>query len=124
MRFAVVMSGGSGRRFWPLSRKARAKQLIPLFGGKSLLELTIERLTPLFTPENTIVVTQREQYAETARLLERFSGVPILCEPVGKNTAPCTVLAVKDRLLGHNPLAAIYTIDSYYRSLKGDDRTA
>jgi mannose-1-phosphate guanylyltransferase len=93
LRFAVIMSGGSGRRFWPLSRTARAKQLIPLIGGKSLLELTVRRLTPLFTPESIIVVTQAEQYAETARVLERFGNIRILCEPVGKNTAPCIALA-------------------------------
>jgi mannose-1-phosphate guanylyltransferase len=93
LRFAVIMSGGSGRRFWPLSRTSRAKHLIPLFGGKSLLELTIERLNPLFTPERTIVVTQRAQLSETVRVLKRFRDIRILCEPVGRNTAPCIALA-------------------------------
>jgi mannose-1-phosphate guanylyltransferase len=87
------MSGGSGRRFWPLSRAARAKQLIPLIDGKSLLELTVERLKPLFAPENIVVVIQKQQYDETARILERFGGVRILSEPVGKNTAPCIAFA-------------------------------
>ena len=89
MRFAVIMSGGSGRRFWPLSRAARAKQMIPLVDGKTLLELTVERLLPLFSPEHILVVTQRRQSAETARLLERFGGIRVLSEPEGKNTAAC-----------------------------------
>jgi mannose-1-phosphate guanylyltransferase len=87
------MSGGSGRRFWPLSRTGRAKQLIPLIGGESLLALTVGRLEPLFAPESIVVVTQERQHVETARALEPFGGVRILSEPVGKNTAPCIALA-------------------------------
>jgi mannose-1-phosphate guanylyltransferase len=93
LRFAVIMSGGSGRRFWPLSRTARAKHLIPLVEGKTLLELTVERLTPIFACENIIVVTQKQQHQETVRVLERFGRIRVLCEPVGKNTAPCIALA-------------------------------
>jgi mannose-1-phosphate guanylyltransferase len=93
VRFAVIMSGGSGRRFWPLSRTARAKQLIPFMSGKSLLEITVERLTPLFDPAGIIVVTQKQQYEETARVLERWPDIRILSEPVGRNTAACIAFA-------------------------------
>jgi mannose-1-phosphate guanylyltransferase len=93
LEFAVIMSGGSGRRFWPLSRAARAKQLIRLIDGKTLLELTVERVMPLFPPENIIVVTEGRQYAETSRVLERFAGIRILSEPASRNTAACIAYA-------------------------------
>jgi mannose-1-phosphate guanylyltransferase len=63
--------------------------MIGLVDGKTLLELTVERLLPLFPPENMLVVTQQSQYAETSRILERFGDIGILSEPVGKNTAAC-----------------------------------
>jgi mannose-1-phosphate guanylyltransferase len=67
--------------------------LIRLVGGKTLLELTIERLLPLFPPENVLVVTQQRQYSETSRVLKRFGNIPVLSEPVGRNTAACIAYA-------------------------------
>lgn len=87
-RIAVIMSGGSGRRFWPLSREGRPKQVIPIIDGKSLLEVTIRRLLPLFKPENIWVVTKASQVRATERITRRY-GIKILSEPVGKNTAAC-----------------------------------
>jgi mannose-1-phosphate guanylyltransferase len=93
VRIAVVMSGGSGRRFWPVSRKARPKQLVPLVGGKCLLELTIERLLPVFAPDAIWIVTRAEQLEATRAAVARFGDLTLLVEPVGKNTAPCIAYA-------------------------------
>ena len=93
MRVAVIMSGGRGRRFWPLSRASRAKQLIPLLDGKTLLESTLERVSPLFEPDRTLIVTQDLQAEATSRAIEAFEGVRLLKEPVGKNTAACVAYA-------------------------------
>jgi len=93
VRLAVVMSGGSGRRFWPLSRQAHPKQLVELAGGKSLLELTLERLLPVFGPKGIWVVTQARQAEATRRTVSRFGPVRVVAEPVGKNTAPCIAYA-------------------------------
>ena len=60
------MAGGSGTRFWPLSRKARPKQLLPILGGVSLLHDTVERLFPMFAPDQVYVVVGK-QYVETVR---------------------------------------------------------
>jgi mannose-1-phosphate guanylyltransferase len=87
------MAGGRGKRFWPLSRADKPKQLVELSGGKTLLELTVERLAPLFDPEHIIVVTQKRQFDETSRVLERFGGLRVMAEPVGKNTAACITYA-------------------------------
>lgn len=88
MRIGVIMSGGRGTRFWPLSRKCKPKQLLPLVGGKSLLQLSIERISPLFEAEAVWVVTQESQLEETQAVVG-LDHVKALCEPVGKNTAPC-----------------------------------
>jgi len=93
LRFAVIMAGGRGKRFWPVSRANRPKQLVELAGGKTLLELTVERLAPLFNPEHIIVITQERQMEETAKVLARFAGLKVLAEPVGKNTAACIAYA-------------------------------
>jgi mannose-1-phosphate guanylyltransferase len=82
------MSGGRGTRFWPLSRKGKPKQLLPLIDGKSLLELTIERIKPLFEADAIWVVTQESQLEQTQAAVG-LDRVKALCEPVGKNTAPC-----------------------------------
>ncbi len=101
IEFAVVMAGGRGTRFWPLSRARRAKHLLPLVGGKTLVELTVERLLPLFDQRRIILVTQQCQIEATREALKGFSGIKILSEPVGKNTAACIALAVSHLLIDY-----------------------
>ncbi len=93
MLHAIVMAGGSGTRFWPASRAALPKQLLPLAGSKTLLEDTVERLDGLVPPERTMIVT-------SARLLDavrrQAPGVPeagLVGEPCKRDTAPCIGLA-------------------------------
>lgn len=93
MRLAVIMSGGRGRRFWPVSRASKPKQLVELAGGRTLLELTVERLAPVFDPDRILVITQERQLEETRKVLGRFEGLRVLAEPVGKNTAACIAFA-------------------------------
>lgn len=92
---ALILAGGSGRRFWPLSRDARPKQLMPLFDGSSLLEQTLRRLDGLVAPENTLILTGRDQVdgvAEVANgLLPREN---ILAEPTRRDTGPAIALGI------------------------------
>ena len=67
--YAVVMAGGRGARFWPLGRRNRPKQLLKLTGEKTMLEDTVERLFPLFSPERILVVTSKAYLDEVRRLL-------------------------------------------------------
>lgn len=92
--YIVILAGGSGTRFWPLSRKSNPKQLMSVFGGKSMLQRTVERVLPM-RPKRVIVVTNKLQAAETRRQLDYIGEVPVdvIEEPVGRNTAPAIGLA-------------------------------
>jgi len=93
--YAVILAGGSGARFWPLSRKKNPKQLMSVFGGKSMLQRTVERVLPL-KPKRVLVVTNVLQAEETARQLKEYQRtcrIDIIEEPVGRNTAPAIGLA-------------------------------
>jgi mannose-1-phosphate guanylyltransferase len=93
---SVIMAGGVGERFWPLSRRKRPKQLLDLVGRGSMIGLTAERLHGLCTPEETFVVTNVDQ---RDAIIEALAGaVPdenVIGEPVGRNTAPCIGLAAR-----------------------------
>ena len=85
---ALVLAGGSGTRFWPVSRRQRPKQLLSLEGGPSLLQATVERLQPLVDLSSVWVCTTE---ALSRQVQEQLPGVPgdqILAEPAGRNTAP------------------------------------
>ncbi|NIA01678.1 MAG: NTP transferase domain-containing protein [Bacteroidia bacterium] len=84
---ALVLAGGSGTRFWPVSRRQRPKQLLSLEGGPSLLQATVERLQPLIEPSSVWVCTTE---ILTQQVREQLPLVPedqILAEPAGRNTA-------------------------------------
>lgn len=88
--FTIVMAGGSGTRFWPLSRAGRPKQLLPLAGGEeSLLAATVRRATQVTRPEDVLVVTSERLAAPTREQLWQLPEENVLAEPVGRNTAPC-----------------------------------
>jgi mannose-1-phosphate guanylyltransferase len=92
--YVVILAGGSGTRFWPLSRTKTPKQLMSVFGGRSMLQRTVERVLPL-RPSGIIVVTNALQAEETSRQLAELGSCPIevVEEPVGRNTAPAIALA-------------------------------
>ncbi len=89
----VILAGGSGTRFWPRSRRARAKQVLALDGERSMIQQTVERLKPLAKSERTWVITNEYLAHEIA---EQLKGVPadqIVQEPCARNTAPACGLA-------------------------------
>jgi mannose-1-phosphate guanylyltransferase len=89
---AVILAGGRGERFWPLSRSGRAKQFLSLLGPETLLARTAARLRPLVPLERTIVVTGRDQEPLVRESLSDAAPVRILGEPKGRNTAPAVAL--------------------------------
>lgn len=87
--YVLIMAGGTGTRFWPLSRRSNPKQVLALSGGLSLIQETVARLDGLCQPEETLVVTAAV-HAEA--VVSHLDGIPrrnILIEPEGRNTAPC-----------------------------------
>ena len=93
--YAVVLAGGSGTRFWPASRRARPKQLLPLAPGSdsALIADTVRRISPLAPPERVVVATGRSLVEGTRRALPQLSPDGFLAEPVARNTAPCIAWA-------------------------------
>jgi mannose-1-phosphate guanylyltransferase len=90
-RFAVVMAGGSGTRFWPASRRARPKQFLSLGGGgdETLLQATVRRARDAVGLPQVLVVTSERHARATAEQVPDLPAANILLEPVGRNTAPC-----------------------------------
>ena len=92
-RTAVIMAGGSGERFWPLSRRTKPKQLLNLETDKTMLEQSIERISPLIAPEDIYIITS-EILLEPIRLaLPVLPPENVIAEPYKRNTAPCLALA-------------------------------
>ncbi|MFM7291340.1 MAG: mannose-1-phosphate guanylyltransferase, partial [Planctomycetia bacterium] len=93
MLHAIVMAGGSGTRFWPASRSALPKQLLPLAGEKTLLEDTVERLEGLVPPDRVLVVTAGRLLETVRRQLPQVPDAGLVGEPCKRDTAPCIGLA-------------------------------
>jgi mannose-1-phosphate guanylyltransferase len=92
------MAGGVGARFWPWSRAARPKQLLPLTGPRSMLVETVERLRSVIPDEQVLVVTSQALAEAVAAELPRLPRANVLAEPVGRNTAPCIGWATREVL--------------------------
>src|SRR5439155_21736983 len=89
----LILAGGRGTRFWPLSRRSRAKQVLSVVGESTLIQATAERLSPVIPPERLWVLTNDHLRAEIVRQLPRIPKEQILAEPQQRNTAPAIGLA-------------------------------
>ncbi|MDA3960766.1 MAG: mannose-1-phosphate guanylyltransferase [Planctomycetota bacterium] len=93
--YAVIMAGGSGTRFWPISRQQRPKQLTRIVGDTTMIQATVTRLQP-FVPADRILVIATEAIAEETRAqLPMLPPEHVIAEPVGRDTAPCVCLAAQ-----------------------------
>src|SRR6202142_1749785 len=91
--YPVILAGGRGTRFWPLSRKRRAKQLLALDGKHTMVQQAVARLLRLAPAKRFWVITNEDSRREMGRQLPRLEPRQILAEPVGRNTAPAIGLA-------------------------------
>lgn len=92
--YAVIMAGGIGSRFWPMSRSAEPKQFLDILGtGRSLIRMTFDRLEKLVPADRILVVTNARYRAQVAAHLPAMPEENILCEPFMRNTAPCIAYA-------------------------------
>jgi mannose-1-phosphate guanylyltransferase len=104
--YPVILAGGRGTRFWPLSRKKWAKQLLALDGKQSMIQQTVARLLPLAAAKKFWVITNEDLRLAITKQLPKLSKEQVLAEPVGRNTAPAIGLAAF-LLLRENPEAVI-----------------
>ena len=111
--YAVILSGGSGERFWPLSTPDRPKQFLTVFGGKSLLRQAVDRLKGLVPPERVLVVTAASLVKATRTELPELPRANIVAEPCRRDTAAAvaTACGVVEGRGGTNAVAAILTAD-------------
>src|SRR2546423_13402651 len=85
--YALILAGGSGERFWPLSRRARPKQLLRLVAKQTLLEQAVARLEGLIAPERLLILTNVDQEAAVRGLLPQVPKEKIVAEPAKRDTA-------------------------------------
>jgi mannose-1-phosphate guanylyltransferase len=109
--YAVIMAGGKGSRFWPLSRPQRPKQLLKLLSAKSLIRESVDRVAPLFRRRNIFVVTVEEHQRAIRRDVKSIPKTNFLIEPEGKNTAPCIGLAALE-IWAKDPRAVMVVLPS------------
>jgi len=92
-RYALIMAGGQGTRFWPYSTENKPKQFLDIIGGSSLIGQTYDRLRAFIPPENIYIVADRKYQDLTLRAIPDLNRSNYIVEPSPKNTAPCLILA-------------------------------
>ncbi|MGN0086572.1 MAG: mannose-1-phosphate guanylyltransferase [Alloprevotella sp.] len=108
----VIMAGGIGSRFWPMSSPERPKQFLDILGqGKTLIQMTVERFEGIIPPENVWVVTSADYAALVAEQLPDVPAENILLEPCRRNTAPC-ICYVSWKIKARNPKASVVVAPS------------
>lgn len=120
-RYCVIMCGGVGSRFWPFSRTDMPKQFLDFFGtGRSLLQLTYDRMLPIVDPDNIILVTNSAYRDIIRRQLPDVRESNILCEPARRNTSPCVCWGAH-HIYALDPEASIVTLPSDHLILREEE---
>lgn len=100
MKYAIILAGGKGRRLWPVSRKNLPKQFIDFFGcGRTLLQQTYDRMLKIMPKENILVVTHTAFTDIINNQLPELPTSNILLEPINRNTAPATLMALRSGII-------------------------
>ena len=107
-RFVIIMAGGRGERFWPLSREKTPKQLLAILGKKSFLQEAVERVLPLVPAKNIFVITNQAQLAEVRKQLPKIPKGNLVAEPVGRDT--CAAVTLGAALVGARSTTGIMAV--------------
>src|ERR1035437_2234050 len=99
-RFVIIMAGGRGERFWPLSREKMPKQLLTLLGRRSFLQQAVDRVLPLVPVKNIFIITNAAQIAEVRKQLPKLPKDNVVAEPVGRDT--CAAVTLGAALVGRS----------------------
>ncbi len=116
--YVAIISGGVGTRLWPRSRRRSPKQLIDLSGGRSLIQNTLARISPLTSPERTFVITIGDQQDAVRAQLPQIPSANVIAEPEGRNTAMAIGLAIA-HIAAADPNALMISVGSDH--FIGDD---
>jgi mannose-1-phosphate guanylyltransferase len=118
--YCVIMAGGIGSRFWPLSTSRKPKQFLDILGiGRSLLQNTYDRFSSLIPPANFLVVTSENYKDVVLNQLPELKESQVLSEPIRRNTAPCIAYATY-KILSHCPDANVIVSPSDHLIMKGE----
>jgi mannose-1-phosphate guanylyltransferase len=107
-RFVIIMAGGRGERFWPVSRIKTPKQLVALLGSRSFLQQTVERVLPLVPIKNIFVITNSIQAPEVRRQLPKLPAQNVVAEPVGRDT--CAAVTLGAAIVGQRSINAVMAV--------------
>lgn len=122
--YAVILAGGAGERFWPLSTKAEPKQFISIFGGKPLLRLAVERLRGLIEPRRILIITADRLLEATRECAPEIPPENIIGEPCGRDTAAaCALAGGLVRRRDPQGVFCILTADHLMQDVEGFRRT-
>ena len=107
-RFVIIMAGGRGERFWPVSREKMPKQLLTLFGKRSFLQETVDRVLPLVPAKNIFVITTEAQLPEVRKQLPKIPKANLIAEPVGRDT--CAAVTLGAALVGARSTTGVMAV--------------
>src|SRR5437016_12170954 len=107
-RYVIILAGGGGERFWPVSREQTPKQLIALLGRKSFLQEAVDRVLPLVPLRNILVITNQVQAPQVAKQLPKLPKQNIVGEPVGRDT--CAAVTLGAALVGARSTTAVMAV--------------
>src|SRR5882672_10099810 len=94
-RFVIIMAGGKGERFWPVSREKTPKQLITLLGNRSFLQQAVDRVLPLVPIKNILVITNEVQAPEVRKQIPKLPKQNVIAEPVGRDTCAAVIVGAR-----------------------------
>lgn len=120
MASVLILAGGSGERFWPVSTKLTPKQFLPLTGGLPIILETVDRVKDLVGLQKTYVVTTKAHYSLVRRVVSELPAENIIVEPEGRNTAPSVILSIAYIKLkeGKNEIIAVLPSDHFVADTK------
>ncbi len=107
-RFIIIMAGGRGERFWPVSREKTPKQLIKLLGDRSFLQQAVDRCLPLVPLKNILIITNTAQAAEVRKQLPKLPKENVVAEPIGRDT--CAAVTLGAAIVGARSVNAVMAV--------------
>jgi mannose-1-phosphate guanylyltransferase len=107
-RYVIIMAGGRGERFWPVSREKTPKQLITLLGTRSFLQQAVDRVSPLVPSENILIITNMTQATEVRRQVPKLPKENIIAEPCGRDT--CAAVTLGAAIVGQRSTSGVMAV--------------